>query len=77
MILVAAILTFLWDSSPGATFYTLYEKTSIGWQQRGQTAQAQMTLSVPKGLRTFAVSASNPYGESALSIPLTYRVKGR
>lgn len=72
---ILAIITFLWDASPTATHYTLYEQVSGKWVERGQTAQTDIRVNIPKGLRTFSVSASNPWGESGKSPSITFRVK--
>lgn len=73
--ILCALLMFMWDASPTATHYTIYEQVNGAWIQRSQTTQTDLLISFPKGLRTFAVSASNAYGESPLSNPVTKRVK--
>lgn len=73
--ILCALLWFIWDGVPEATHYTLYEQTGTSWVQRGQTTQTDLRVSVPKGIRTFAVTASNQNGESEKSVPVKIRVK--
>ena len=76
---VALNLTLVWDANAPEEqieFYSIYEETSPGeWVKIGETvdgAQTSFVVAFPEKVkRTFAVSATNLYGESLLSVPVS------
>ena len=72
-------LTLVWDANAPdeqIEFYTVYEETAPGeWVKIGQTADAAQTSYVvvfpEKIKRTFAITATNVFGESLLSAPVS------
>lgn len=72
-------LTLVWDANAPdeqIEFYTVYEETAPGeWVKIGQTADGLQTSYVivfpEKIKRTFAITATNVFGESLLSAPVS------
>ena len=72
-------VTLVWDANPPGDqieFYTVYEETEPGeWVKLGETADGSVTSFVivfeSKTRRTFAVTATNLWGESFRSAPVS------
>jgi hypothetical protein len=71
-------ITVTWVASTGATSYTVvYSKTSGGpWAPAGSTPGTSFTMQAlsPGVTYYFAVSASNPYGQSPLSAQVARKI---
>lgn len=69
----AATLNFSWNANPpteGVTNYKLYTITGTARTLRGTSATTQLTITIPDGIYTFALTATNEAAESDLSSQL-------
>ena len=72
---IAADVTLAWDHNPttdNVTKYTLYEQQGSAWTKVSDTTLNQHVIqNVSVGLHTYAVTASNAWGESPRSVSVS------
>lgn len=68
-----ATLTFAWNANPpqeGVTGYKLYTIIGTARTLRGSTLDTKLTVTIPDGIYSFAITATNEVSESDLSTQL-------